>query len=104
PTSGVGQFVLSELIRRKAEFERIAGIVHTTRKVSPLKTFATEGVELVKGSPTDPTVYQSFDVVIAIPSNYVIRNQPAQIDAVLEAGVRHWYLSEFGTDLTVPGN
>jgi len=63
PTGGFGQFVLLELIRRKAEFKRIAAIVDTTRersetKLDLLKGFERKGVELVEGSPTDSTVYR----------------------------------------------
>ncbi|TVY44391.1 Isoflavone reductase-like protein [Lachnellula occidentalis] len=109
PTGGFGQFVLNELIRRKTEFKRIAAFVDRTRehsraKSNLLETFATKGVELVKGSPTESAVYQGFDVVIAILGNHAIRNQLAQIDAAVAAGVRHWYPSEFGADLTVTGN
>lgn len=43
-------------------------------------------------------------MVIATLGNHAIKNQPSQIDAAILAGVRHWYPSEFGADLTVPGN
>lgn len=43
-------------------------------------------------------------MVIAILGNHAIKNQPAQINAAISAGVRHWYPSEFGADLTIPEN
>lgn len=63
PTGGFGQFVLAELIRRKSEFTRIGAIVDTTRERSNakgelLESFEKQGVELVKGSPTDEAVYK----------------------------------------------
>lgn len=45
-----------------------------------------------------------FDVVIAPLGNHAIKSQPAIIDAAISAGVKHFYPSEFGADLTVPGN
>jgi len=42
--------------------------------------------------------------VIACLGNHAIKNQPALIDTALAAGVRHWYPSEFGADLTVGDN
>ncbi|TVY13067.1 hypothetical protein LARI1_G008665 [Lachnellula arida] len=56
-----------------------------------LETFATKGVELVKGSPTDSTVYQGFEVVVAILGNHAIRNQPAQINTAIAAGEERYY-------------
>jgi len=36
--------------------------------------------------------------------NHAIKRQPLVIDTAISAGVRHFYPSEFGTDLTAPGN
>lgn len=36
--------------------------------------------------------------------NHTIKRQPLVIDTAIAAGVRHFYPSEFGADLTVPGN
>jgi hypothetical protein len=45
-----------------------------------------------------------FEVVIACLGNHAIKHQPELITAAIAGGVRHWYPSEFGADLTVPGN
>jgi hypothetical protein len=45
-----------------------------------------------------------FQVVIACLGNHAIKNQPSLIDTALAGGVRHWYPSEFGADLTVGDN
>jgi hypothetical protein len=45
-----------------------------------------------------------FDVVIMPLGNHAIKRQPLIIDTAIAAGVRHFYPSEFGGDLTVPGN
>ncbi len=63
PTGGFGQFILAELVRRKAEFKRIAAFVDTTRERSKgksdlLEKLESEGIELVKGSPTDAALYK----------------------------------------------
>jgi hypothetical protein len=42
--------------------------------------------------------------VIASLGNHAIKHQPQLITAAIASGVRHWYPSEFGADLTVPGN
>jgi hypothetical protein len=74
PTGGFGQFILAELIGRKAEFTRIGAIIDTTRERSKAKTdllngFAAEGVELVEGSPTDVAVYKGTTTITqTIPS------------------------------------
>jgi hypothetical protein len=36
--------------------------------------------------------------------SHAIKRQPLVIDTAIAAGVRHFYPSEFGADLTVPGN
>lgn len=48
--------------------------------------------------------FPGFEVVIACLGNHAIKYQPGLISAAIAGGVRHWYPSEFGADLTVPGN
>lgn len=45
-----------------------------------------------------------FDVVLAVLGNHGIKKQPSLISTALSAGVKHWYPSEFGADLTVGDN
>jgi len=109
PTGGFGQFILPELIRRKAEFKRIGAFVDLTRpqddkKAQILQKYTEQGVEIVKASPGLSEPFRGFDVVIAALGNHAIKNQPSLIDTAIAAGVRHWYSSEFGADLLVGDN
>ena len=59
PTGGFGQFLVPELIRRKASFKRIGAFVDITRpqddkKTQALQNYAEQGVEIVKAAPGDP--------------------------------------------------
>ncbi|KAJ7767266.1 hypothetical protein B0H16DRAFT_1521506 [Mycena metata] len=62
-----------------------------------------DGIEVVQGSFLDFKCYQGFDVVISLAGNAVMRLQPAMIEAAIEGGVRHFYPSEFGTDINLDG-
>ncbi len=63
PTGGFGQFIVPELVRRKASFDRIGVFIDRTRPQSPeksrvLQEYAEKGVELVKASPGDSTPFK----------------------------------------------
>lgn len=63
PTGGFGQYIVPELIRRKSSFTRIGAFIDESRPESPeksriLESYAKEGVELVKGSPGDPSPFK----------------------------------------------
>ena len=49
-------------------------------------------------NPVNPL--PGIDVVICLAGNVAMKLQPAMIDAALAAGVRHFYPSEYGTDLS----
>ena len=56
PTGGFGQFIIPELIHRKASFKRIGAFVDLTRpqdekRIQALQSYAEQGVEIVKASP-----------------------------------------------------
>ena len=112
PTGGLGKFLLEELIRRKDEFGKLGAFVDTSRpqsteKTKALDSLAEQGVVLVKGtynSPNDLSVFSGYHTVIASLGNHAIKFQPGLIETAIAAGVKHWYPSEFGADLTVPGN
>ncbi|RDW58601.1 NAD(P)-binding protein-7 [Coleophoma cylindrospora] len=91
PTGGLGQFLVPELIRRKSNFTRIGAFIDLTRPQS------AEKARLMQDS-------SGFQVVVACLGNHAIKNQPSLIDTALQAGVQHWYPSEFGADLTVGDN
>ncbi|KAJ7472622.1 hypothetical protein FB451DRAFT_1339488 [Mycena latifolia] len=61
------------------------------------------GIEVVLGSYLDFKSYAGFDVVLSLVGSALMRLQPAMIDAALAGGVRHFYPSEFGTDITQDG-
>jgi hypothetical protein len=44
-----------------------------------------------------------FDVVLSLAGNAMMRLQPGMIEAAVAGGVRHFYPSEFGTDITQDG-
>jgi len=109
PTGSVGKQVLKVLIRRKAEFTRIGAFSNSERPPSPaaskqLEELAAQGVEIVTGTFDDASAFKGFDVVLGLLGNHGIKYQPRIIDAAIAAGVVHYYPSEFGADLTVPGN
>jgi hypothetical protein len=93
----------------KHKFKRIAAFNNTDRPASPsreeeLSQLAKEGFEIVSGSYTDVGCYQGFDAVIILLGNHGFILQPEIIDTAIEAGVRHFYPSEFGADLLVGEN
>lgn len=63
PTGGFGQFIIPELVRRKAEFKRIGAFVDLTRpqdekKTRALGNYAEQGVEIVKAMPGQSEPFQ----------------------------------------------
>lgn len=40
-----------------------------------------------------------FEVVVSVVGNSIMRLQPAMVEAAITAGVRHFYPSEFGSDV-----
>ena len=63
PTGGFGQFLVPELIRRKASFKRIGAFVDITRprddkKTQTLENYAEQGVKIVNASPGDPESFK----------------------------------------------
>ncbi|KAH8886275.1 NAD(P)-binding protein [Thozetella sp. PMI_491] len=109
PTGSVGLPLSKELIRRKSAFNRIAAFNNTARlaDAEKLEIFAEleqAGMEIVKGSYEDVEAFRGFDVVIMALGNFANILQPKIIDTAIEAGVRHFYTSEFGADITVGNN
>jgi len=107
PTGGVGKATITELLRRAQEFHRIAAFCNLERQKPDdpsFKELESKGVEVVKGTFDDVDAFKGFDVVIAALGNHGLKEQPRIIDTAVAAGVRHFYPSEFGADITVPGN
>ncbi len=109
PTGTVGQAILEELAAHKDQFSRIAAFNNTSRpgsaeKDAGLAALKEKGVEIVSGTFADTAAFAGFDAVVMALANPANHLQPQIIDTALAAGVRHFYPSEFGGDITVGDN
>lgn len=64
-TGGFGKYLIPELIRRKASFNRIGAFVDITRpqdaaKTETLRRYGEQGVEIVEASPGDPGPFKGM--------------------------------------------
>jgi hypothetical protein len=109
PTS-FGEFVLRELVRSRDSFRRIAVFHNTSRpsneyKQKRLQELSSQGVEVISADGyACPDFYKGFDCVLVFLGNHGLHLQPMIIDAAITAGVRHFYPSEYGADITVGAN
>ncbi|KAJ7153815.1 hypothetical protein C8R46DRAFT_912434 [Mycena filopes] len=101
-SGSLGRPLVAEFQKQKSKFGRIA-VLSEPAKAHRFAEVEKAGIEVVQGSFLDFKCYQGFDVVISLAGNAVIRLQPAMIDAALAGGVRHFYPSEFGTDIAQDG-
>lgn len=109
PTGAVGIAVCNALIGRKTSFKRIAAFNNTSRPVDAAKhttldAFKNGGMEIVSGDYTTVDAFKGFDTVMMPLGNFGNFLQPQIIDTAIQAGVRHFYPSEFGADITVGEN
>lgn len=109
PSGAVGKALCQALISRKSEFKRIAFFNDTSRpeteeKKSLFATFRDGGLEQVSGQYADTAAFAGFDCVLMPLGNHAIKYQPTIIDSAIAAGVRHFYASEWGADLSVGSN
>ncbi|KAJ6537681.1 hypothetical protein B0H19DRAFT_1213594 [Mycena capillaripes] len=95
----VGRPLVQKFLKNKANFGRIAVLADPT-KVSRFADVQSQGVEMVIGSFLEASSYKGFDTVISLAGNAAMKLQPAMIDAVIAGGVRHFYPSELGTDIS----
>ncbi|RAO70207.1 uncharacterized protein BHQ10_006219 [Talaromyces amestolkiae] len=100
-SGNLGPFIVKELLKQKAKFSRIA-ILSAPEKKGKFETAAKSGIDVVLGSYKEARSYQGFDVVISLAGNSIMIDQPQMIDAAIEAGVTHFYPSEFGVDIGQP--
>jgi hypothetical protein len=108
-TGNVGLALCEALIEEKTKFRRIAALNNTARpadaaKHSILADLERQGMEILSGTYEDLDVFRGFDVVILAFNNFGNILQPQAIDVAIEAGVRHFYPSEFGADVTKGDN
>lgn len=109
PTGAVGKALCRALISRKSEFQRIAFFNDTSRpateeKQSLFAAFRNAGMEQVSGQYDDTAAFVGFNCVLMPLGNHAIKYQPTIIDTAIKAGVRHFYTSEWGADLSVGSN
>jgi len=109
PTGNVGQAICKELLGLKSQFDRIAALNNTSRlgdakKAAVLADLQQQGMEVVAGTYTDIDSFRGFDAVVMALGNFNNYLQPQIIDTAAAAGVRHFYPSEFGADITVGNN
>ncbi|KAH8123538.1 hypothetical protein ACSS6W_000940 [Trichoderma asperelloides] len=109
PSGMVGKVLCQALIFRKSDFKRIAFFHDTSRPETEEKrqlfaTFRNDGMEQVSGLYTDTAAFTGFDCVLMPLGNHAIKYQPTIIDTGIKAGVRHFYPSEWGADLTAGSN
>ncbi|KAJ7236586.1 hypothetical protein B0H12DRAFT_1256343 [Mycena haematopus] len=97
-SGALGRPLVEEFQRQRARFDRIA-ILSNPAKVHKFNEVEKNGIEIVSGSFLDFKCYQGFDVVISLMGNGAMRLQPGMIEAAIAGGVRHFYPSEFGTDI-----
>ncbi|KAH8651242.1 hypothetical protein BX600DRAFT_387342 [Xylariales sp. PMI_506] len=109
PSGNVGRAICRALIESKSSFTRIAALNNTDRphdaqKQAILADFQKQGMEIVPGTYNDMNVFVGFDAVVMAFNNFGNYLQPQIIDAAIEGGVRHFYPSEFGADITKGNN
>ncbi|KAI9695584.1 MAG: hypothetical protein M1820_008509 [Bogoriella megaspora] len=109
-TGKFGNLVTTELIAKRHQFKRIAVFNNTSRptneeKQTALDGFKKSGIEIVSAPDySSSKVYEGFDCVISLLGNHGLFRQPEIFEAAIQAGVRHFYPSEYGADLLVGQN
>ncbi|KAJ7705013.1 hypothetical protein B0H17DRAFT_1039030 [Mycena rosella] len=99
-SGAVGRPLVDEFLKQKAKFQRIA-VLADPAKVSRFADAQAKGVEIVVGSFLDAKSYAGFDVVVSLAGNAAMKLQPGMIEAAIAGGVRHFYPSEYGGDISV---
>ncbi|KAJ6572635.1 hypothetical protein B0H10DRAFT_2168683 [Mycena sp. CBHHK59/15] len=101
-SGSLGRPLVEEFQRQKSRFNRVA-ILSDPDKGYKFADVNKNEIEVVMGSFLDSNSYKGFDVVLSLAGNSVMRLQPAMIEAAIAGGVRHFYPSEFGTDISQDG-
>ncbi|KAJ7456747.1 hypothetical protein B0H11DRAFT_2160926 [Mycena galericulata] len=99
-SGAVGRPLVNEFLRQRSSFQRIA-VLADPAKVSRFTDAQKKGVEVVVGSFLDAKSYTGFDVVVSLAGNAAMKLQPGMIEAAIAGGVRHFYPSEYGGDISV---
>lgn len=109
PSGVVGSLLCQALLTHRDSFSRIAAFKNTDRPISSSKesnyaSLSDQGLEIVSESYTSVPAFTGFDTVIMPLGNHGLYLQPQIIDTAIAAGVRHFYPSEWGADLTSGDN
>ncbi|KAJ7738358.1 hypothetical protein B0H16DRAFT_1761481 [Mycena metata] len=99
-SGAVGRPLVDEFLKQKSQFQRIA-VLADPAKVLRFADAQKKGVEVVIGSFLDASSYKGFDVVVSLAGNAAMKLQPGMVEAAIAGGVRHFYPSEFGGDISV---
>jgi len=99
----IGTPLVAEFIKQNSSFSRIAILLSDPSKKSKFGSAETSGIEFVTGSFLDKSSYEGFDTVVSTVGNAILKLQPAMIDQAIAAGVRQFYPSEYGADLSQRG-
>ncbi|KAF8195205.1 hypothetical protein K438DRAFT_1906563 [Mycena galopus ATCC 62051] len=102
-SGALGRPLVEEFQRQRARFNRVA-VLSDPAKVHKFEEVKNNGIEVISGSFLNFECYQGFDVVVSLTGNGAMRLQPAMIEAAVAGGVRHFYPSEFGTDINRNNN
>ncbi|KIW70796.1 hypothetical protein PV04_03036 [Phialophora macrospora] len=97
-TTSLGHKVVRSLALRAQDFGRIA--ILTDGDTENEARAASNGLECIAGSLTDPNSYRGFDVVLSMVEDDVCAAQKEYIDAAIGGCVKHFYPAEYGADLT----
>ncbi|KAF4630751.1 hypothetical protein G7Y89_g7383 [Cudoniella acicularis] len=102
-TGFIGSLIAAELaiLKEQKLLERTAFLTSTSSPEKEAK-YAAVPLERITGSLTDPASYRGFDIVISAVGDDLCAQQVEFIDAAFEGGVRHFYPTEFGADLSHP--
>ncbi|KIV79332.1 hypothetical protein PV11_06898 [Exophiala sideris] len=94
-SGALGKPLLEELVRQKEQFGRVAILATPDRAPK----FRDLDVEVIAGSLYNPVSYRGFSHVISAVGNALMVLQPAMVEAAITAGVRHFYASEWNSDI-----
>ncbi|KAJ9607944.1 hypothetical protein H2200_008023 [Cladophialophora chaetospira] len=97
-SGALGKPLLEELIRQKHLFKRVAILTAPDRA----SKFNDSEVEVIPGSLYDAKSYRGFTHVISAVGNALMVLQPAMVEAAVTGGVKHFYASEWNSDIAQP--
>ncbi|EXJ71632.1 uncharacterized protein A1O5_05440 [Cladophialophora psammophila CBS 110553] len=95
-SGALGKPLMDELIRQRDQFKRIAILATPDRATK----FSNSDVEVVIGSFYEAKSYQGFTHVISAVGNPLMVLQPAMVEVAVSVGVKHWYSSEWNSDIS----